>query len=157
MKKIKSFTLIELLVVVAIIGILAAVGTPIFQGFMLDAKINATKENHNRIVSIVSASFTKCAINPTGSIKIKWSSRGSIIDYNVSCTQPINQFAAFFQGHFNYSGYKNPYDTSKGCCYQGGSSPDIGFNAIHFEGNQIRILTNYQSGSSNLKTLILKE
>jgi len=34
----KGFTLIELLVVVAIIGILATVGTPIFQGFVENTK-----------------------------------------------------------------------------------------------------------------------
>jgi len=51
----KSFTLIELLVVVAIIGILAAVGTPIFQGFMTTAKINAAKENHVRAKDMISA------------------------------------------------------------------------------------------------------
>ena len=42
----KAFTLIELLIVVAIIGILAGVGIPMYQGYIESAKINATKANH---------------------------------------------------------------------------------------------------------------
>ncbi len=34
----KAFTLIELLVVIAIIGILVAVGTPVYQGFIEDSR-----------------------------------------------------------------------------------------------------------------------
>ena len=41
MKNLKSFTLIELLVVVAIIGILAAVGTVAYNGYTSSAKKNA--------------------------------------------------------------------------------------------------------------------
>ena len=40
----KSFTLIELLVVVAIIGILAAVGVPIFQDFIKSSEISVAKD-----------------------------------------------------------------------------------------------------------------
>ncbi|SVB12315.1 uncharacterized protein METZ01_LOCUS165169, partial [marine metagenome] len=58
----KGFTLIELLVVVAIIGILAAVGIPIFQGFMATAKINASTENHSRAKDMVTAYFVKCSM-----------------------------------------------------------------------------------------------
>ena len=64
LRKTKSqagFTLIELLIVVAIIGILAAVGIPLYQGYIASAKISATRENHNRIRDFVSASFAKCA------------------------------------------------------------------------------------------------
>ena len=45
MKNNKGFTLIELLVVVAIIGILAAVGTVAYQGYTAGAKKNATKDD----------------------------------------------------------------------------------------------------------------
>ena len=48
-RKQKGFTLIELLIVVAIIGVLAAVGIPMYNGYITTAKINATKENHIRI------------------------------------------------------------------------------------------------------------
>ncbi len=60
MKNNKGFTLIELLVVVAIIGILAAVGTVAYQGYTGAAKDNATKSNHSAVVKYMAAEIQKC-------------------------------------------------------------------------------------------------
>ena len=60
MKNNKGFTLIELLVVVAIIGILAAVGTVAYQGYTKGAKRNATKSNHASVTKYIAAELAKC-------------------------------------------------------------------------------------------------
>ena len=57
-----GFTLIELLVVVAIIGILAAVGTVAYNGYTLAAKINVVKANHESAVKYISNELMKCEI-----------------------------------------------------------------------------------------------
>ena len=62
MKNNKGFTLIELLVVVAIIGILAAVGTVAYQGYTTGAKKNATKSNHASAVKYIAAEMQKCSM-----------------------------------------------------------------------------------------------
>ena len=68
----KGFTLIELLIVVAIIGILAGVGIPMYNGYMADAKINAVKTQHNQIVSYLSAEFQKCHMGSSTIFQDTW-------------------------------------------------------------------------------------
>ena len=62
MKNNKGFTLIELLVVVAIIGILAAVGTVAYQGYIAGANKTATKSNHASAVKYIAAELAKCSM-----------------------------------------------------------------------------------------------
>ena len=50
------------MVVVAIIGILAAVGTVAYQGYTSGAKKNATKSNHASVVKFIAAELAKCSM-----------------------------------------------------------------------------------------------
>jgi type IV pilus assembly protein PilA len=112
----KGFTLIELLVVVAIIGILAAVGTPIFQGFMADAKVNVTKTILSQTIRYTKLELMRCELGAT-----------SVMDNYLSCAgikshkgafntmQALTNVKELRQGGIDYGvlkDSKNPYDTT---------------------------------------------
>ena len=54
--KTTAFTLIELLIVVAILGVIAAVGTPIYNGFIKSTK-ETTAKNSLRSIGLVEADY----------------------------------------------------------------------------------------------------
>ena len=91
--------MIELLIVVAIIGILAGVGIPMYNGYMANAKVQSATINHKNVVSFVTATLTKCA---SGSATV---TLGSTVR---DCSDNSSLWAGYFITYFN-SISTNPY------------------------------------------------
>ena len=101
-----GFTLIELLVVVAIIGILAAVGTVAYNGYTQSAKVNATKSNHTAIVKFISREIIKCSIGDSNLNLLDSSGKPTTVSCNVS----VNDLRIALTNHFKGAGFKNPFN-----------------------------------------------
>ena len=112
----RGFTLIELLIVVAIIGILAAVGAAVIPGLLEKTKINATRSNHEAIVSFVKTATIQCEMggeagtNPP-SVRML-THQGT--EHFVHCNSSLRKWITAIRYHFmgSGSGWKNPYNQS---------------------------------------------
>ena len=103
MKNNKGFTLIELLVVVAIIGILAAVGTVAYTGYTASAKKNAAKTLHSQAAKYLAAEIQKCTLDSTAK------AMGGAIDCAAAAAAAGEPTAVNYADAYAASGVKNPY------------------------------------------------
>ena len=148
MKNNKGFTLIELLVVVAIIGILAAVGTVAYTGYTEGAKKSSAKSNHASVVKYIAAEEQKCVIGAK-----------KVFGVDVDDTQPDSAGVSFncstrtgstvaTAAAAALADFKNPHDTDESAVTSSGTATaigDEGFVRVVASGNTITVSTCFDA------------
>ncbi len=100
-----GFTLIELLVVIAIIGILTAIGIPMYSGYQASAKVSASKQNLDSLKTYIAGEVTKCG---AGLVTTLPTAYGTV---NCDGTQTVAGYGSYFITYTNAI-FKNPYKPS---------------------------------------------
>ena len=141
MKNNKGFTLIELLVVVAIIGILAAVGTVAYQGYISGANKSATKSNHASAVKYIAAEVAKCSIGESEVFKTADGTTMSCSDRTTAETVAKAAVAAM-------ADFKNSF-SSDGDGAANSTDATLGQVSINDDGSIVTIKTCFEDGCAS--------
>ena len=145
----KAFTLIELLIVVAIIGILAGVGVPMYNGYMAQAKYNSIQTNFVNVSKVVEIEVFNCELK--GSVTLLVNGGGT---RKKNCkSENTNSFANLFIDHFHFSGFKNPISGDSATWCYGACKANKESGYIFFNGNPTnKCLVNITSNAINPET-----
>jgi type IV pilus assembly protein PilA len=103
-----GFTLVELLVVIAIIGILTAIGIPMYTGYQTSAKVSATKQNFDSMKSYIAGEVTKCSAGLVASLPTLTGVTSPTCPADASVPATL---ATYFIAYGKQT-MKNPYNTS---------------------------------------------
>ena len=148
-----GFTLIELLVVVAIIGILAAVGTVAYQGYMSGAKASTTKANHKVVKKYIMTEIMRCKLGETTVMNGNLTCSGRTASDVISAA--ISELSNFKNAHGNsnyiFNGHVDVLSYNAVRSASSKDDVDAGFINLNLDRTFIEMNTCFKTPCSNSK------